>query len=750
MKLHLKSLVLIIGVLAVSLVVTTCSKNAVGDDEVIDDGTAPKTVSDLAVASFSDTSVTLTWTATGDDSTIGTAASYDLRIAGAMIHWGNFDSASAVPGLPGPKPSGESEQFEIRGLETDSTYYFALRVSDESGNYEGVSNCVEVTCYNDYIVNMPDTSLKAAVREQIGKPAGDIMKSDLYGMYDLLASDRSIADLTGLECCANLSVLDISNNAVTDLAPISGLNTLLQLRFGGNSVSDITPIAGLTNLNSLQMWSNRISDISAVSAMTHLTILYIYNNQVINLTPLESLTDLHWLSLKNNQISDIAPLSYLTNLTELDLSYNAIVDVSPLSNLTYLGYLDIGYNRIRDISPLVANSGIGSGDIISLILDPLEHESIMSHIPALRARGATVHWVDNTIVPGAVTDLSVESTTASTVTLTWSAPGEDFFEGTAFRYEIRYSKNESDILSWSGGQTVSSPPDPDTAGTVQSVVVSGLAEDTLYYFGLRTQDNSDNWSTVSNITWGRPYQDVVVTFSDAALEGAIRDAVAKPTGDIYKSELSALDSLIAEDEGISDLAGIEYCINLSKLNLTDNNVSDIAPLAQLVGLRDVNLQGNSVSDITPLSGLNSLWILQLTGNPIGDLDPLASLGNMWFLSVNFAGLTDLQAVASMPKIEYLFVIGNNISDLSPLTGCPLLNTIYADNNPISDISALSDLVLLTNVWLRNDLIQDISPLVNNSGIGAGDQVGLSNNPLSTESINTYIPALEARGVVITH
>jgi hypothetical protein len=47
-------------------------------------------------------------------------------------------------------------------------------------------------------------------------------------------------------------------------------------------------------------------------------------------------------------------------------------------------------------------------------------------------------------------------------------------------------------------------------------------------------------------------------------------------------------------------------------------------------------------------------------------------------------------------------------------------------------------------------ISDISPLVDNPGLGEGDDVILVNNPLSEESINVYIPELEARGVTVEY
>jgi internalin A len=688
-----------------SLYMAGCSKKSVGDDDVIDDGTAPATVSDLAVAAFSDNSVTLTWTASGDDGLSGTATSYDLRMSAQTIGWGDFDSALQVTGLPAPKPSGETEQFEISGLLTDSTYFFALKVLDENGNYEGVSNCVSTTCFNDFIVNIPDDDLLAAIRDQIGKPTGGILKSDLIKMFDLLTSDRSIADLTGLEYCVNLTILNIINNSVSDLSPLIHLSKLVQLHAGNNEISDITPLAGLT--------------------------------------------DLTLLNLKLNQITDPAPLSGLTHLANLDLQENIIENISPLSGLTELAYVNLSFNRIRDIYPLVSNAGIGDGDNVILNQNPLEHESVMSYIPTLRARGATVFWVDNTYPPGAVADLKADTITAASVTLSWTAPGEDFYEGTAYQYELRYSTNHDDLQFWTGGQTVDGIPVPDTAGTIQSTVISGLTEGKTYYFALRTQDNSENWSAVSNIVWAKPYSDIVVTFSDPALEAAIRSAIAKPTGDIYKSDLMSLDSLVADNLGITDLTGLENCVNLRRLNLGDNNISQIGQLSELFGMYDLNLQGNNIADISPLASLNNLGSLLLSGNPIGNLDALSSLDKVWFLAVTFVGVADLQPLASLTNLQYLFMAGNGISDISPLGSCSNLKFLYADYNSIETITPLGGMLELSNLSLKNNSIRDISPLVSNPGLAAGDVIALENNPLSSTSIDTYIPALQARGVTVT-
>jgi hypothetical protein len=87
-------------------------------------------------------SVTLRWTAVGDDSLSGTAAAYDLRMADSPITPSNWSTATALSELPVPLASGTPQQVTVRGLTLGSTYYFALRVRDDAGNWSGVSNVV--------------------------------------------------------------------------------------------------------------------------------------------------------------------------------------------------------------------------------------------------------------------------------------------------------------------------------------------------------------------------------------------------------------------------------------------------------------------------------------------------------------------------------------------------------------------------------------------------------------------------------
>ncbi len=109
-------------------------------------------------------------------------------------------------------------------------------------------------------------------------------------------------------------------------------------------------------------------------------------------------------------------------------------------------------------------------------------------------------------------------------------------------------------------------------------------------------------------------------FPDKNLEAAVRDVLGKPVGEeITAAELANLTSLSVNLKAITDLTGLEYCLNLQKLGLYDNSISDISVLASLTDLRELDLGGNNISDISPLmanSGLSAGDKVYLTGNPL--------------------------------------------------------------------------------------------------------------------------------------
>lgn len=105
----------------------------------------------------------------------------------------------------------------------------------------------------------------------------------------------------------------------------------------------------------------------------------------------------------------------------------------------------------------------------------------------------------DTTAPATVTDLSSSTQTTGSITLAWTAPGDDATTGTATSYDIRYSTSDiTNDTDFNNATQATGEPSPSVAGTTESFTVSGLAEDTTYYFAIKTTDEQSNTSSLSN------------------------------------------------------------------------------------------------------------------------------------------------------------------------------------------------------------------------------------------------------------
>jgi hypothetical protein len=104
------------------------------------DAVPPSQVTDLTAVFATTRRISLTWTAPGNDGTVGQAAAYDLRMASTPITEETWGLATPVPGVPNPSISGTLEHFVVTGLESAMEYAFALRARDEVDLESEVSN----------------------------------------------------------------------------------------------------------------------------------------------------------------------------------------------------------------------------------------------------------------------------------------------------------------------------------------------------------------------------------------------------------------------------------------------------------------------------------------------------------------------------------------------------------------------------------------------------------------------------------
>ena len=112
------------------------------DDIALHEGVSPSTVTDLAAVSETSTdAIKLSWTAPGDDGSIGVLNNSTFTIQYATyttVAW-STSSAQVEISTSGVAP-GTSQYYTLDGLSANTSYYFRLWTKDSSANYSPLSN----------------------------------------------------------------------------------------------------------------------------------------------------------------------------------------------------------------------------------------------------------------------------------------------------------------------------------------------------------------------------------------------------------------------------------------------------------------------------------------------------------------------------------------------------------------------------------------------------------------------------------
>jgi hypothetical protein len=103
------------------------------------------------------------------------------------------------------------------------------------------------------------------------------------------------------------------------------------------------------------------------------------------------------------------------------------------------------------------------------------------------------------LAPGKITDLKGVSSTLTSINLSWTAPGDNGDAGTATAYDIRMSSAPLKESNWAAATQLNGEPVPGTAGTLESLSVSGVRCGRSYYFAIKTTDDFANTSPLSNV-----------------------------------------------------------------------------------------------------------------------------------------------------------------------------------------------------------------------------------------------------------
>lgn len=126
----------------------------------IGDTEPPGAVNDLSGAALTPTRIVLSWTAPGDDGFVGVPASVVVKRHSSQINNESaWSAATTVATLTGGSLSsgGEQQTYDVSsGLSASTTYWFAVRGTDEVPNTGSISNSISVTTPASPDVTAPD------------------------------------------------------------------------------------------------------------------------------------------------------------------------------------------------------------------------------------------------------------------------------------------------------------------------------------------------------------------------------------------------------------------------------------------------------------------------------------------------------------------------------------------------------------------------------------------------------------------
>jgi Leucine-rich repeat (LRR) protein len=255
-----------------------------------------------------------------------------------------------------------------------------------------------------------------------------------------------------------------------------------------------------------------------------------------------------------------------------------------------------------------------------------------------------------------------------------------------------------------------------------------------------------------------------VTFSDPALERAIRTAVGKPDGLLFTSDLWEITELrMEEPAAYTTLDDLRYCPKLEVLSLHGSgagcdisvlpelenlsrlmlasfalNTFDLEIIGQCGALEYLGLADNHIGSVTPLEGLERLIWLDLSSNNVLDVTPLSRLGSLQTLRLTQNALQELSALSALKNLRILEVGENRVTSLHGLAGLSSLEVLEVSNNPLTsvgELSSLPSLRILTAAYCQIETLPNLSRLNNL------ESITIHNNAITSLGGLTGLPSL---------
>ncbi len=606
------------------------------------DTTPPAAVTDLAVSGLSASSISLTWTSTGDDGSAGTAASYDLRYSTSPITSANFGSATTVSNEPIPGATGSTQSMTVSGLSASTQYYFALQVSDEVPNVSSLSNIANGTTS---AASAPDTTPPSAVANLAvtGTTSASVSLS-----WTATGDDGSVGSATSYDLRYSTSVITSAN-------------------FGSATAVSGEPTPALSG-------TAQSMTVSGLSASTQYYFAIKASDEVANSSLISNVPN-GTTAAASGGGTDTTPPAQVSNLaasnitsSSLTLSWTAPGDdgsigtasryflmfsTSPIDNGNFWSGMPINYVPL----PTAAGSaqsvnvtGLNANTTYYFALrtrDDVPNDSVNSNIVSASTSGLPTSG--DATAPAAINDLRPTSISSGTVVLSWTAPGDDNWSGTASTYDTRFSTSPITSANFAGASQLSGEPNPSSAGTSQSMTISNLGNGTVYYYAIRVGDEVVNFSSISNVI------SAAASSNPGPLDTTAPSAISNLTStNISSSGLTLTWTAPGDDATVGTASQYDIRYSTSPIN-AGNFISATAVSGE------PNPVAAGVSQSMALSGLSANTVYYFAIKSIDDSFNTSAVSNIVNVTTGGVIVPDTAAPSSVNDITILSTTQNSIT-----------------------------------------------------------------------------------------
>lgn len=502
------------------------------------DATPPSPISTLTYTGVSSSSVSLQWLASGDDGDLGRAATYTVAYSTSPINtelnYAAIPLAQKITISATPFAVGTSltftETFTVTNLNPSTTYYFAVKATDRAGNISSLSPANPSVFIATSASGTVGTGITApGPISDLTVVSGSLTNNNVQltwtapgntgsigtaAAYDLRWSGAPITNDSSFNTATPVLATDGTGRNGLSVPHAAGTREFFD--FVGLPQGTLTYFAiKACGTQAMDIITFRCAGNPAnISPINSNSPVLVNNGGVVNLTPPAAISDmvvsnttsnaltLHWTAPGNNgQIG--AAMRY-----DLRISANPITSVNfdtAFQVLNLLSPASAGSVQSFTVGNLLSNNT--TGQIYYFAIKAVNSSGIVSAISNI-VSGTTLPLTD-TSPPAAISDLFVVTSgiNSTSVTLSWTATGDNGTAGTAYQYDIRYSElpivedgaafvQDRQIEFKNAGQ-VTQPPLPGPSGHHELFTLAGLNSNTIYYFAVKAVDKASNRSFLS-------------------------------------------------------------------------------------------------------------------------------------------------------------------------------------------------------------------------------------------------------------